>query len=93
MKEELIIDQLKKLMNKAIKHNEVPISCIITKDNKRWEIQNVTYQRSWRGSVTWQQFDIKAFPVTDPIYSHPQLKTVDGTKLYQKKQLIKLKPH
>lgn len=34
MKEELIIDQLKKLMNKAIKHNEVPISCIITKDNK-----------------------------------------------------------
>ena len=58
---------------------------IITKDNKRWEIQNVTYQRSWRGSVTWQQFDIKAFPITDPIYSHPQLKIVDGTKLYQKK--------
>lgn len=58
---------------------------IITKDNKRWEIQNVTYQRSWRGSVTWQAFDLKAFPVTDPIYSHPQLKNVDGTKLYQKK--------
>lgn len=58
---------------------------IITKDNKRWEIQNVTYQRSWRGSVTWQSWDIKAFPVTDPIYSHPQLKDVDGTKLYQKK--------
>lgn len=58
---------------------------IITKDNKRWEIQNVTYQRSWRGSVTWQAFDLKAFPVTDPIYSHPQLKDVDGTKLYQKK--------
>lgn len=58
---------------------------VITKDNKRWEIQNVTYQRSWRGSVTWQSFDIKAFPVTDPIYTHPQLKNVDGTKLYQKK--------
>lgn len=58
---------------------------IITKDNKRWEIQNVTYQRSWRGSVTHQSFDIKAFPITDPIYTHPQLKDVDGTKLYQKK--------
>lgn len=58
---------------------------IITKDNKRWEIQNVTYQRSWRGSTTWQAFDIKAFPITDPIYTHPQLKDVDGTKLYQKK--------
>ena len=58
---------------------------IITKDNKRLEIQNVTYQRSWRGSVTWQAFDLKAFPVTDPIYTHPQLKNVDGTKLYQKK--------
>ena len=58
---------------------------IITKDNKRWEIQNVTYQRSWRGSVTWQAFDAKAFPITDPIYVHPQLKDVDGTKLYQKK--------
>lgn len=58
---------------------------IISKDNKRWEIQNVTFQRSWRGSTSWQQFDIKAFPVTDPIYTHPQLKDVDGTKLYQKK--------
>lgn len=58
---------------------------IITKDNKRWEVQNVTYQRSWRGSTTWQQFDLKAFPVTDPIYTHPQLKNVDGTVLYQKK--------
>ena len=58
---------------------------IITKDNKRWEIQNVTYQRSWRGSVTWQQFDLKALPITDPIYTHPQLANVDGTKLYQKK--------
>ena len=58
---------------------------IITKDNKRWEIQNITYQRSWRGSVTWQQFDLKEFPITDPIYTHPQLKNVDGTKLYQKK--------
>lgn len=58
---------------------------IITKDNKRFEIQNVTYQRSWRGSDTWQAFDIKEFPVTDPIFTHPQLKNVDGTKLYQKK--------
>lgn len=58
---------------------------IITKDNKRWEVQNVTYQRSWRGSVTWQAYDLKAFPVTDPIYSHPQLKNVDGSVLYQKK--------
>ena len=58
---------------------------IITKDNKRWEVQNVTYQRSWRGSVTWQAYDLKAFPVTDPIYSHPQLKDVDGSVLYQKK--------
>lgn len=58
---------------------------IITKDNKRWEIQNVTYQRSWRGSTSWQSWDIKAFPVTDPIYSHPELKCVDGSKLYQKK--------
>lgn len=58
---------------------------IITKDNKRWEIQNVTYQRSWRGSVTWQAYDLKALPVTDPVYSHPQLKCLDGSKLYQKK--------
>lgn len=58
---------------------------IISKDNKRWEVQNVTYQVSWRGSVTWQSWDIKEFPVTDPIYSHPQLKNVDGIKLYQKK--------
>ena len=58
---------------------------IITKDNKRWEIQDVVYQRSWRGSVTWQQFTPKVFPVTDPIYIHPQLKCVDGSVLYQKK--------
>ena len=58
---------------------------IITKDNKRWEIQNVTYQRSWRGSMTFQSFDIKEFPVTDPIYTHPQLQDVCGAKLYQKK--------
>lgn len=58
---------------------------IITKDNKRWEIQNVTYQKSWRGSTTWQAFDLKAFPITDPIYTHPQLKNIDGSKLYQKK--------
>ena len=34
MDELLIIDELKKLMNKAIKNNEVPVACIITKDNK-----------------------------------------------------------
>lgn len=58
---------------------------IVTKNNKRWEIQNVTYQRSWRGSTTWQSYTLKEFPITDPIYTHPQLKNVDGTKLYQKK--------
>lgn len=62
---------------------------IITKDNKRWEIQNVTLQRSWRGSTTWQAFDLKEFPITDPIYTHPQLKNVDGSKLYQKKHFWK----
>ena len=34
MEEKIIIDELKKLMNKAIKNNEVPVACIITKDNK-----------------------------------------------------------
>jgi tRNA(adenine34) deaminase len=34
MEERIIIDELKKLMNKAIKNNEVPVACIITKDNK-----------------------------------------------------------
>ena len=34
MEERIIIDELKKLMNKAIKHNEVPVACIITKNNK-----------------------------------------------------------
>ena len=58
---------------------------IITKDNKRWEIQNVTYQRSWRGSVTWQAYDLKALPITDPAYVHPQLKCICGSELYQKK--------
>ena len=58
---------------------------IITRDNGRYEIQNVTYQRSWRGAVTWQSFDIRALAVTDPVFSHPQLRNVDGTKLYIKK--------
>lgn len=57
---------------------------IITKDNKRFEIQNVTYQRSWRGSDTHQYFDIKEFAITDPIYTHPQIKNVNGSNLYQK---------
>lgn len=30
----LIIEELNKLMDKAIKKNEVPVACIITKDNK-----------------------------------------------------------
>ena len=34
MDERVIIDTLKQLMNKAIKKNEVPVACIITKDNK-----------------------------------------------------------
>ena len=62
---------------------------IITKDNKRWEIQDVVYQRSWRGSVTWQQFNIVSLPVTDPVYTHPELAKVDGSKLYQKNHFWK----
>lgn len=58
---------------------------IITRENNRYEIQNVTYQRSWRGAVTWQAFDIKALEITDPVFSHPQIKNVNGTKLYIKK--------
>ena len=34
MDERVIIDELRQLMNKAIKKNEVPVACIITKDNK-----------------------------------------------------------
>ena len=34
MEERVIIDELKQLMNKAIKKNEVPVACIITKENK-----------------------------------------------------------
>jgi tRNA(adenine34) deaminase len=34
MDERVIIEELKQLMNKAIKKNEVPVACVITKDNK-----------------------------------------------------------
>ena len=34
MDERVIIDKLKQLMNKAIKKNEVPVACIIVRDNK-----------------------------------------------------------
>ena len=34
MDERVIIEELKQLMNKAIKKKEVPVACIITKDNK-----------------------------------------------------------
>ena len=34
MEERIIIEQLKQLMNKAIKKNEVPVACIIVKNNK-----------------------------------------------------------
>ena len=34
MEERVIIDKLKQLMNKAIKKNEVPVACIIIKDNE-----------------------------------------------------------
>lgn len=57
---------------------------LIDKENKRWEIQDVVRQRSWRGATTWQIFNIKGLNVTDPVYNHPQLKDVDGTKLYAK---------
>lgn len=62
---------------------------IIDKDNKRYEIQNVTVQISWRGSQTWQAFDLKELPITDPVYTHPQLKNFDSTKLYPKNHFWK----
>ena len=34
MNERVIIEELEQLMNKAIKKNEVPVACIIIKDNK-----------------------------------------------------------
>ena len=34
MEENIIVNELNKLMDKAIKKNEVPVACIITKDNK-----------------------------------------------------------
>ncbi len=34
MDERVIIEQLKQLMNKAAKKNEVPVACIIVKDDK-----------------------------------------------------------
>ena len=34
MNERVIIEELEQLMNKAIKKNEVPVACIIVKDNK-----------------------------------------------------------
>ncbi|MCM1260526.1 MAG: hypothetical protein NC222_06185 [Staphylococcus sp.] len=57
---------------------------IVDKTNKRWEIQNVTAQRSWRGAVTFQTFDIKELPITDPIYQHPKVTNLNGCKLYPK---------
>lgn len=57
---------------------------LIDKENKRWEIQDVVYQRSWRGAITWQSFNVKALGITDPVFQHQQLKNVDGSKLYAK---------
>lgn len=57
---------------------------IVDKENKRWEIQNVTPQRSWRGAVTWQQFDIKGLSITDPVYQHEKIMNINGSKLYPK---------
>ena len=34
MNEDIIIKELTKLMNKAIKNNEVPVACIITRNNE-----------------------------------------------------------
>lgn len=59
---------------------------IIDKENKRWEVQDVVRQRSWRGATTWQQFNIKALPITDPVYQNKQIMNVDGSKLYPKEQ-------
>lgn len=64
---------------------------IVTRMNERFELQNTTYQRSFRGAVTWQSFDLVAKPITDPIYSNPLIKNVDGTKLYPKEDFWKVK--
>lgn len=58
---------------------------IIDKENNRWQVQNVTRQKSFRGSVTWQQFDVIQVGINSPIYNNEIIKNVDGLKLYPNK--------
>lgn len=55
---------------------------IIDKENNRWQVQNITRQKSFRGSVTWQQFDVIQVGINNPIYNNEKIANVDGTKLY-----------
>lgn len=58
---------------------------IIDKENNRWQVQNVTRQKSFRGSVTWQQFDIIQVGINSPIYNNEKIRNVDGLQLYPQK--------
>ena len=58
---------------------------IIDKENNRWQVQNVTRQKSFRGSVTWQQFDVIQVGINSPIYNNEIIKNVDGLELYPNK--------
>lgn len=55
---------------------------IIDKENNRWQVQNVTRQKSFRGSITWQQFDIMQVGINSPIYNNVKIKNVNGLELY-----------
>lgn len=58
---------------------------IIDKENNRWQVQNVTKQKSFRGSVTWQQFDVIQVGINSPIYNNEIIKNVNGLELYPNK--------
>lgn len=58
---------------------------IIDKENNRWQVQNVTRQKSFRGSVTWQQFDVMQVGINSPIYNNETIKNVNGLELYPNK--------
>lgn len=58
---------------------------IIDKENNRWQVQNVTRQKSFRGSVTWQQFDVIQVGINSPIYNNEIIKNVNGLELYPNK--------
>lgn len=58
---------------------------IIDKENNRWQVQNITRQKSFRGSVTWQQFDVIQVGINSPIYNNEIIKNVNGLELYPNK--------